>query len=581
MDPTYAAQAQNAVIDTAGRLAARQGVTNQTTTPIGNVTVTNELEATANGTQLVFSGTFANAPVVPGTVTITAGAVTATDSGGAGVLSGVGVITGTINYVTGVFTITYLLPPTNGTQILATYNYTPVIKEFFEYNAGGGVYQNIITWNGGASNNINNPPAGSIAGTASLVSGTWFFQNFNNKMIGFQNGQKPCVYTNGTGTLNTIVESSGTWPLSSGVGAACFGRVWSVSQDNNTITYSGLLDETDVGNADAGVINMQSIWSNGTDTITAIFAFNAALVVCGLKHIVMFTDGRGSLLGMDPTQAYVFDMLTGTGCLSQWTAQAMGETDYLFLSPNGVQSLQRLTTDRNNPTDNLSKYVRDSLLAQVTLEIPNTLQATYNPLTGFYIMNCPKSGTIWCLDQRRRYQDDIGTVCAVVTTWTMTATALGSTHNNLTYIARTAGKIGLYTGNLDEGTSYTYSWLSPWLSFGQQGGPMVSVHLKMMKRYEAIVFTGGNATMNMNWQTDFSNSTPFQASFNLVSIGNNSQYGIGQYGIAQYGGGAGTTIVKYDSRARGQYYQLGITISVSSVFALQQVQFAGKIGRVA
>lgn len=579
MDPSYASQALNAVIDTAGRLAARQGIVNQTTTPLTNVVITNEVEATSDGTTVSFSGTFLHSPIIPSTVTVTAGAVTATDNG-AGRLSGAGV-SGTLNYQTGDFTLTYTVAPTNGTQVKATYTYTPSIKEIFEYNAGDGTYQIIVSWDGGAANDIINPQGHSIAGTASLANGTWFLQNFNNKMVGFQNGQKPAVYTKAGGVLNTIVETQGTWPLSNGVGASAFGRIWSVSQsDGQTITYCGLLDETDVGSPSAGVINMHNIWSAGTDQVTAIFAFNAALVVCGRNHIIFFTDGRGSIIGMDPTQAYVFDVLTGTGCTSQWTAQPMGESDYIFLSSNGAQSLARLTADRNNPTYNLGKYVRDSLLAQITKETPNALQATYNPLTGFYILNAPSSSTVWALDQRRRYQDDTGNVCSPVTTWSMRATAMMTSHNNLMYIARTAGKVGLYTGNTDETLAYDFSWISPWISFAQQGGPQLSVHLKMLKRYKAIIFTGGNAVVGITWGTDFSNLTN-SASFNLASFGNNAQYGIGQYGIGQYGGGATSVFVTYDSRARGQYYQFGMTVSVTTVFALQQVQAAVKLGRVA
>lgn len=579
MDPSYATVAQNAVIDTSGRLAARQGVSNQTTSPLANVAVAGEVIATGNGTTVTFSGSFAHQNIVPGTVTVTAGAVTGTDSNGR--ITGAGIVTGTINYGTGVFAITYSVAVANATNITANYSFTPVVRTLFEFNAGGGVYQNIVAWDGGVAKSLANPGGNSIAGTASTASGAWFFQNFNNKMIGFIAGQKPAVYSIASPTLATIVESSGTWPLSSGVGCAAFGRVWSVSQsDNQTITYSGLLNETAVGTADAGVINMASIWSAGTDQITAIFAFNASLVVCGTNHIVFFTDGRGSLLGLDPTQAYVFDILTGTGCLSQKTVQIMGEADAIFLGPNGIQSLARLTSDRNNPTYDLSKYVRDTLINQVNGEVVANISATYNPLTGFYILALPVNDVIYCFDQRRRYPDDVGNVCSIVTTWAMNGNALMTTHAYLTYVARTAGKVALYGGNTDEGTAFTFNWLSPWMSFAQQGGPAISTKLKMMKRFEAIIFTGGNASLTMQWNTDFG-STPTQAVFSLANIGNNSQYGIGQYGVAQYGGGAGTTIVKYDSRARGQYYQLGVSIAVSSAFALQQVQVAAKLGRTA
>src|SRR5271166_6403039 len=196
---------------------------------------------------------------------------------------------------------------------------TPSILSAFEYNGGQAIgFQQIVAWNGGISKNVVNPNMGSLVGTGTYTNGRWFFQNFNNRCIALQAGQTPLVYT-GSGTFNTIVASGGSTVPTGGIGCAAFGRMWIVNTDLQTIGYSGLLDETDWSTTDgnAGQIDMHTIWSDGTDQVTAIFAWNASLVVCGTKHIVFFTDGRGSMLGMDPTQAYVFDMINGTGCVSQ------------------------------------------------------------------------------------------------------------------------------------------------------------------------------------------------------------------------------------------------------------------------
>jgi Baseplate J-like protein len=72
--------------------------------------VASESVGTGNGTTTVFTHTAANLSVVPGTVTITAGGVVATDNG-AGVLTGTGVA-GTINYTTGAVSVTYSVAPT-------------------------------------------------------------------------------------------------------------------------------------------------------------------------------------------------------------------------------------------------------------------------------------------------------------------------------------------------------------------------------------------------------------------------------------------------------------------------------------
>jgi hypothetical protein len=487
LDPSYCVQATNAVIDTSGRLAARNGVTTQTTTPI-----------------------------------------------------------------TGNHPILYS----------------------FEFVQGNNQFQQLVTWAGGISNNISNPSANNIAGSVNVSNGQWFMGNFNNKVIGFQSGQKPIVW-NGTGNFATIVESQGTAPTG-GVGCTAFGRVWCLASDGQTIRYSGLLDETDWGSASSGTIDMHTIWSAGTDTVTAIVAFNASLVVFGNEHIVFFTDGRGSMLGIDPTQAYVFDVIASTGTYSQWTVQQIGEGDMIFLGPNGLQSLQNLQNARSFPMVNLSKYIRDDLLAQVAGETTATVRSSYNNFFGQYLLFLPNSATVWCADVRRIYQDVVGDPCAIMTNWNMTATASHATHGNLTFIARTPGTIGIYSGNNDEGSQYQFNYLSGWLNLGDQ----VAQRTKLLKRFEGIIFSGGTNAITFSWNTDFGNNTN-TATLSIAASGVVSQYGLGQYGLSQYGGGSSLSILKYDARARGQYYQVGISATVSSLFSIQQIQLAVKIGRIA
>ena len=135
----------------------------------------------------------------------------------------------------------------------------PSILTAFEYNGGASTgFQTILAWNGGIGNVVT-APTNNLGGSVTVTNGRWFMQNFNNKVVGFQAGQKPIVY-NGTGTFATVVESAGTAPTG-GIGCAAFGRVWAVQTDMQTIQYSGLLDETDWSTTDgnAGIIDMHTI----------------------------------------------------------------------------------------------------------------------------------------------------------------------------------------------------------------------------------------------------------------------------------------------------------------------------------
>jgi hypothetical protein len=81
-----------------------------------------ESVGTGNGSAVTFGHTAAHLAVVPGTVTVTAGAVVATDDGN-GNLTGTGISSGTINYATGVLSITYSVAPANLLAITMGYSY--------------------------------------------------------------------------------------------------------------------------------------------------------------------------------------------------------------------------------------------------------------------------------------------------------------------------------------------------------------------------------------------------------------------------------------------------------------------------
>jgi len=101
-------------------------VTDYTATPgTPGVTnnVTSETVGSGNGVDTTYSGNFANSPVLPGTVTIVAGAFALVDDG-AGVLADVGV-SGTIDYGTGAWSIDLSgVPLASGEPIIASYQYS-------------------------------------------------------------------------------------------------------------------------------------------------------------------------------------------------------------------------------------------------------------------------------------------------------------------------------------------------------------------------------------------------------------------------------------------------------------------------
>lgn len=483
LNPAYATQARNAILDANGRLAARDGVTDVTTTPVVDA----------------------------------------------------------------------------------------VMRNIHEYVNNAGTREVIFSYDGGISNNLADPAAGDISGTVTDTDGQFWFQNFNGKVLAFREGQKLAVRT--TGNFATVVEASGTAP-DGGIALAAYGRVWQ-TDDKQTIKYSGLLDETDWGGAGAGTIDMSTIWTQGTDEITAIRAFNGALVVFGKNHIIFWIDGQGSALGIDPNQMYVVDTITGTGALSQHTIQPVGETDLLFLAKVGVQSIKRLIQEKSAPISTLTKYVRDEMLFQLQSEAIANVRSTYNPLTGFYLLSFPVAGKTWVLDQRRRYQDEDGDEVSIITDWDIAPTAMASTDANTLYVSIEPGYVSQLLGDTDRGDSFRFIYQSPWLNLGED----FANRLKILKRLGSILFVRNETNIVFKWNVDFDDG--FKSIQRTVRGDASAEWGSAEWGAAEWSGGLALRILKVPARGRGQYYRIGIEADVNGEFAVQQAELFTKLGRLA
>lgn len=84
--------------------------------------ITSEAVGTGDAATVTFGHMAVHLSVVPGTMVIIAGAVVAADDG-EGNLIGTGIASGTIDYATGVLSITYSVAPANALAITAAYNY--------------------------------------------------------------------------------------------------------------------------------------------------------------------------------------------------------------------------------------------------------------------------------------------------------------------------------------------------------------------------------------------------------------------------------------------------------------------------
>jgi len=105
----------------AGVTAGQQIFTNPTDGTYSSETVTAAL-GTGDGALVTFGATLAPAPVRKSSITITAAAVTGTDNG-SGAITGTGIASGTINYVTGALSVTFSVAPAGAVAVSAIFTY--------------------------------------------------------------------------------------------------------------------------------------------------------------------------------------------------------------------------------------------------------------------------------------------------------------------------------------------------------------------------------------------------------------------------------------------------------------------------
>jgi hypothetical protein len=460
-----------------------------------------------------------------------------------------------------------------GWDSLTTTPLSGSIEQLVAYEEHGGAVRFVASTATGLWRSSNSGATWTDS-TSSLTftSGNWQFVNFNDNLYGIQQGEDLIVSTGGNFSSITATNvPSGNCLL------AAFGRLWAADANGTDLRYSALLNGADWDGSDAGVLDLRNIWP-GTDTITALAEFNNRLVVFGTKNIVFFGDNTGSVLGLDPTQAVVVDIISGTGCIARDTVHSAGGGDLWFLSYEGLQSLGRLLVQRSNPLDNLSRNVQDFLLAAtVTNSFDRTkIRAVYSPRDRLYILSLPAAGGAGqsiVFDTRSRLED--GSV-RCVGTWTLAPTAMAVTRAGALYMSllEVPGEVGRYAGASDNGARYTFNYESGWLDLTQQG------YLLFPKRITGLFFSDNTVSVDYRWAFNFSRE--FKAATKTFTGSSPAEFGIAEFGIAEYGGGISLRTGNVNASGTGEYIKLGVSASIlGTQLAIQQLDLFCKIGRYA
>jgi hypothetical protein len=407
-------------------------------------------------------------------------------------------------------------------------------------------------------------------GTAPTISDSnWQAVSLNGSMYLFQSGHNPLVFDPALSTTQyrRVSEHSGYsgTVLSGDCAISAFGRVWVANSTTNkdTVFFSDLLSGVKWSGGTSGSLDVTQYWPNGADNITALAAHNNFLFIFGRNNILVYANAN------DPSNLVLSDSITGIGCIARDSVANTG-SDVIFLSDTGIRSVLRTIQEKSAPFRDLSKNVRDDLMAAVAGENPTTIKAVYSPFDSFYLVTLPILKTVYCFDLKATLQDG----SARVTTWDsiQPKSFCYDTVNKELLLGR-AGFIAEYSGYLDNTESYRFQYFTNHTDLGM---PSVT---SVLKKLSIVVIGGTDQFVAMKWGYEFT-SNYLSQTVKIPSQGVD-YYGISEYNIAQYSGGTALqTLVAYPTGA-GKVIQTGYEADINGApLSIQKIEIQAKNGKI-
>lgn len=451
-------------------------------------------------------------------------------------------------------------------------------KSGIEYRKQDGTIQLVVTSDTKILSSTDGTSWTDVTGTAAFTDGNWHLVNFNDYVLGFQQGEKALIYNGTAGSQVADVDAP-----TGKCGTSAFGRIWQSSADNTVLHFSGLLDHTAWGASD--LFDLSSVWP-GNDTIAGVTAFNNLLVVFGVNNILVFADNTGSELGIDPTQMVVVDVIPGIGLYSQHSIQHVNGDIWFVDNSLELRSFSRVMLDQKSGniaklSTNVSDRLRDSIASG---SFPAArLRSGFSPQDRFYLLSLPTEsapgvsdevGKCFVFDTRAILEDGSARCVGI---WNqMVPTVIIVRNNGTVYSALSAeeGELGKYIGNRDDGATYRLVYESGWIDITQQN------YILILKRLNGLFFFNVDTSVFMKWAFDF--STNFYTRELSFSVGaGTGMYGVSEWGIGEFGGGVDLLDKKVPGAGTGTYIKVGAEAVINGgTFAIQQIDLIAKVGRL-
>jgi hypothetical protein len=407
-------------------------------------------------------------------------------------------------------------------------------------------------------------------GTApTITASNWSLSSLNGVLYFFQSGHTPLYFDPSVSstTYKRISENasySGT-VSSCDISISAYGRLWiaSTTTDKSTIQWSDIKHGYKYTGGTSGTLDLATVWTNGTDEVVGLAAFNGNLVIFGRRQILIY---QGAI---DPTTMFLTEGINNIGCVARDSIQAVNN-DVFFLSITGVRSLARTVQEKSMPLNDISKNVRDELSQAAAGEDVSLIKAIYSPKDAFYLLSLPTSNTIYCFDTRAALEGGV----ARVTTWNgMQPKSFLFTKDRRLLIGK-AGYVGEYTGYLDDTTAYRMVYYTNYFDLGSP------TNLKFLKKIYLTAIGGSGQTLAVKWAFDYSEL--YRSGALLLPVQVSSYFNIDEYNVGKYSDGIDLVNTKINTSGSGKVIQIGFEADINNnPLSIQKIDIFVSTGKLA
>jgi hypothetical protein len=364
------------------------------------------------------------------------------------------------------------------------------------------------------------------------------------------------------GDVGTLPPGYTTPDFKPNCALAAYGRIWmaDIVGDRQTIYFSQLLDGSDFTGGDSGSLSLNAVFPNN-DQIIGLAAHNGFLIIFGRNNIAIYANP------IDVTELTLADYIPNVGCIARDSIQNIG-TDIIFLSDSGVRSLQRVIQEKSLPLRDISKNVRDDLMANVASETASNIKSIYFDRDAFYLLSLPATKFVYCFDMRTPLQDG----SARTTIWTnIEPKSFLVTAAKQLYIGK-PGYIGRYFGHLDNTDAYRLRYFTNYFDFDSP------TKEKILKQIGMVLIGGSSQEIAIKWGFDYNEN--YSAVTKQLASGVAFEYNIGEYNIAEYSDGIVLDKFKSHVGGKGPIMQVGLEADINgNPLSIQRIDIYTKQGK--